>query len=153
MIFLRKSLQVAIKILTEAGHVLMDLKQMMLIPLFKFMVLAVFLVFWVTVSVYLIAGAKLQNTNDTATGSDGNGGTTTAQVFEIVADNQLYGFMVYHFFCLLWTMALIKVRSTRYTVHGTWYTMRGTWYTWERGDISHYLLVVLYKVGNDPPRH
>jgi hypothetical protein len=38
MIFLRKSLQVAIKILTEAGHVLMDLKQMMLIPLFKFMV-------------------------------------------------------------------------------------------------------------------
>jgi hypothetical protein len=38
----------------------------------------------------------------------------------------LYGFMVYHFFCLLWTMALIKVHGTRYTAHGTWHTAHGT---------------------------
>ena len=52
-----------------------------------------FLLFWVTVSIYLFAGAKLENTNRTVSGFDKSGGSTTAEVYEIVADNQVRGIL------------------------------------------------------------
>ena len=104
LVFMHRSLKIATAVATEAGHVLGDLKQMWLIPLYKGLLVVAFLVFWTFLLVFIVAGTPTTVTSDTS-GATASGATYSVPVHTLSVE---WGWIVYHVFALLWTVQLIK---------------------------------------------
>ena len=110
MLFMGHSLRVASAIVSEAGHVLGDQKQMFVLPLYKFILIAGFLGIWLTSLMSILAGTPNVNTSTAGGYESVAGGIVSSPAYTVnVHTLQVeWGIIIYHVFFLLWTLQLIK---------------------------------------------
>ena len=106
MCFMHGSLKVASAVMAEGGHVLGDLKQMFLIPFYKYLVILLFLLAWCGILVFILSGSPLASDGTVAASTSLVGGSSYS-VTRMKMETQ-WGLLLYHLFLLLWTVQLIK---------------------------------------------
>uniref|UniRef100_A0A7S1G5S8 Choline transporter-like protein n=1 Tax=Bicosoecida sp. CB-2014 TaxID=1486930 RepID=A0A7S1G5S8_9STRA len=103
---LRRSIVVAVAVLKEATKAVRDMKQMLVIPPVKFLVILAFFAYWTSVAVYMVASTEGAGTltYNLTTASNGTISVPTSAMEWSRDDAEIFAL---HFFSLLWAVAFL----------------------------------------------
>jgi len=107
-LFLRSRIQLAIKIMKQATVAISQVKTMLLVPIVKFVMISLFLIYWIATAVtYGSAGEMKPMSEDNQTKVINYLSVPVDTTGFVVSwDNSLYGMFFLHCFGLLWYAAL-----------------------------------------------
>eukprot|EP00824_Muranothrix_gubernata_P003088 TRINITY_DN1384_c0_g1_i1.p1 TRINITY_DN1384_c0_g1~~TRINITY_DN1384_c0_g1_i1.p1 ORF type:complete len:658 (+),score=171.35 TRINITY_DN1384_c0_g1_i1:114-2087(+) len=125
IIWLRKRISLAVRIIQEGGRAIHDMPLLMFFPFVLFALAAGFVVYWIVIALYLASAGTIEQEG-------------TSPIRTVSYDKTLKGMIAYHFFGLLWTTEILLALG-KTTIAGAvacWYFCRDKKKGLPKGPIS-----------------